>query len=155
MWKIIVGLLVVAALVFLATLKRPAEPEPDFAEVSRLEVDGNAEILRASADAQLIVHTNAKRNTVDVIDISVPEAPARLARVYVPGEPTSLDLSPDGQPDTHYTAHDRLGCGDGDSEKGGQGDKKSGAEKGHHPQVPQALEGPSPVDEGVPAILAR
>lgn len=60
-------------------------------------VDGNAEIVVATPDGLRLIHTNPERGSIDIVDISDTAKPALLARVDMPGEPTSVALSPDGQ----------------------------------------------------------
>jgi hypothetical protein len=96
MLRVLIGIAVVIALIIVAALQWPQESTPEFVEIGRLEVEGNAEIVRSSADGQLLVFTNGKRNSIDVVDLSDPAAPVVLATVSVPGQPTSVDLSPDG-----------------------------------------------------------
>jgi len=69
----------------------------EFMLVSELNVDGNAEIIQATPDGQMLVHTNSERQSIDVIDISSAGQPNRIGRIELPGEPTSVDVSPDGR----------------------------------------------------------
>ena len=96
MLRILIGVAVVIAIIVVATLQWPQESTPEFIEIGQLTVDGNAEIVRSSADGQLLVYTNAERKSIDIVDLSSPEAPVVVASVNVPGEPTSVDISPDG-----------------------------------------------------------
>jgi len=97
MWKILLAIAVAVVLVVFATTQINDKPnKPEFIEIASLELDGNAEILQTNADGTLLVYTNSKRSSVDVVDLTDPEAPYVIAAVEVPGEPTSVDLSPDG-----------------------------------------------------------
>jgi DNA-binding beta-propeller fold protein YncE len=97
MLRVILVIAAIAGLLFLATLQIEEDSAILFSEVGVLEVDGNAEIVQASPDGQLLVHTNSKRSTVDIVSIVDPSAPVALASVDLPGEPTSVALSPDGR----------------------------------------------------------
>jgi len=66
-----------------------------FSMVTELEIDGNAEILAATADGKTLLHSNTKRNSIDLIDISNPARASFIRRVITPGEPTSVAISPD------------------------------------------------------------
>jgi DNA-binding beta-propeller fold protein YncE len=96
MLRILLGVAAAAALIVFLVLQWKPATTAEFVEIASLDVDGNAEILAVSADGRLLVHTNAKRRTVDVVDLSNPEQPATLSRVSLPGEPTSVGLSEDG-----------------------------------------------------------
>jgi len=96
MLKFLIGIFVVVAIIFVATIQWPEESTSEFIEIGQLTVDGNAEIVRSSADGQLLVHTNARRQSIDIVDLSEPTAPVVLASIKVPGEPTSVDISADG-----------------------------------------------------------
>jgi DNA-binding beta-propeller fold protein YncE len=96
MLRVLIGVVVVIAIIVVAALQWPQDSAPEFIEIGQLSVDGNAEIVRSSADGRLLVYTNAKRQSIDIVDLSEPTAPVVLASVNVPGEPTSVDLSPDG-----------------------------------------------------------
>ncbi|MBT8421929.1 MAG: hypothetical protein KJP03_02325, partial [Gammaproteobacteria bacterium] len=69
----------------------------EFNVVSELAVDGNAEIIAATPDGLFLVHTNPQRSSIDVIDISDPALPLQVGRMQLPGEPTSVGISPDGR----------------------------------------------------------
>jgi hypothetical protein len=42
------------------------------------------------------VHTNSKRSSIDVVDLLDPKNPQTVASLSMPGEPTSVGVSPDG-----------------------------------------------------------
>lgn len=90
-------LLVLLPVMFFAPLFSQASSGISFELVTHYSVAGNAEIVSAFGDGQFLVHTNSKRDSVDVIDIRKPEAPALVASLAMPGEPTSVGVSPDGR----------------------------------------------------------
>ena len=67
-----------------------------FEQIAEIRVDGNAEIIAATPDGRFLIHTNSERGTIDSIDISDPAAPQASGRLELPGEPTSVAVSPDG-----------------------------------------------------------
>ena len=67
-----------------------------FETISEYSVDGNAEIMQAAAGGRYLVHTNSKRSSVDVVDLTDPAAASTVSSVELPGEPTSVGVSPDG-----------------------------------------------------------
>lgn len=69
----------------------------EFMPLSQMQVDGVAEIVQATPDGQFLVHTNTGRSSVDIVDISDAAAPRRAGRIELPGEPTSVAVSPDGR----------------------------------------------------------
>jgi DNA-binding beta-propeller fold protein YncE len=69
----------------------------DFVLLNEFTVDGNAEIVVASPDGMLLVHTNTHKQSVDLLDISNPAAPQIIRRIELPGKPTSVAISPDGR----------------------------------------------------------
>lgn len=79
-------------------LLRPAATNDQlrFSRIGVVTVDGNAEIVQVTPDGNTLVHTNAERSSVDLISIAQPGAPSMLASISLPGEPTSVALSPDG-----------------------------------------------------------
>jgi DNA-binding beta-propeller fold protein YncE len=97
MLRVFLIIAVIAGLLFLATLQIEETSAPLFSQAGLLEVEGNAEIVQASPDGQLLVHTNSKRSTIDLVSIADPTAPVALSSVDLPGEPTSIALSPDGK----------------------------------------------------------
>lgn len=74
---------------------RPVEDR--FEQLAEIDVDGNAEIIVARPDGNILVFTNAMRRSIDTMDISDPAAPRPAGRIALPGEPTSVALSPDGR----------------------------------------------------------
>jgi len=92
---IAVGVIAAGALWLLAR-PEPTTARYEFNSVGQFQVDGNAEVLAATPDGQLLLHTNAMRGSVDIVDIADPENPAALAVVPVSGEPTSVAVTPDG-----------------------------------------------------------
>jgi len=97
MLRILIGVIVIAVLVALATLQIRKEPTNEFIELASLTVDGNAEILSADPTGNLLAFTSADDQTVGIVDLSDPMLPIVLGTVEVPGEPTSVGMSPDGQ----------------------------------------------------------
>jgi len=90
-----VGLIAAGLLWFIAK-PETAAVRSEFNAVSIYQVDGTAEILATAADGQLLLYTNPAQSSVDIVDISEPAAPAALASVPLPGEPTSVAVTPDG-----------------------------------------------------------
>jgi hypothetical protein len=78
---------------FAAASKAPQR----FAIISELSVDGIAEIMKATPDGKYLVHTNSKRSSIDVVDLADPTNAHTVASLDMPGEPTSVDVSPDGK----------------------------------------------------------
>ncbi|MEJ2139120.1 MAG: hypothetical protein P8Y61_06695 [Gammaproteobacteria bacterium] len=96
MFRILIVVLIVIAIVVFGTMQWYEEPKPEFVEISSTQVDGNAEIIQASADGMLLAYTNAINQSIGFADLSDPFNPLLLGSVDVPGEPTSVALSPDG-----------------------------------------------------------
>ncbi len=71
--------------------------ESGFVSLGEFPVDGNAEIIQAAGDGNYLIHTNSENSSIDVIDISTPTTPKTVASINVPGEPTSVGVSPDGE----------------------------------------------------------
>ncbi len=67
-----------------------------FRTIGEFTVDGNAEIMQAAADGMFLVHTNSERNSIDVVDLTDPARARRVSSLDMPGEPTSVGVSPDG-----------------------------------------------------------
>jgi DNA-binding beta-propeller fold protein YncE len=97
MLRILTAVLVFIGLLALGFLYWQAKRAPEFVEIGALNVEGNAEIIDVSEDGQLLVFSNAARQSIGVVDLSNPVAPRLLGSVEVPGEPTSVAVSPDGQ----------------------------------------------------------
>lgn len=68
-----------------------------FSVLTHYEMEGNAEILQAFAGGDFLVHTNSDRQSIDIVDIRQPDRPVTVASLAVPGEPTSVGVSPDGR----------------------------------------------------------
>ncbi|MEE4184176.1 MAG: hypothetical protein V2J12_00265 [Gammaproteobacteria bacterium] len=92
---IVVGLVAAVLLWFIAT-PEPGPVRYEFNPLSTYQVDGNAVILAATNDGQLLLYTNPARSSVDILDISAPATPAALASVPLPGQPTGVAVTPDG-----------------------------------------------------------
>jgi DNA-binding beta-propeller fold protein YncE len=105
--RVFIPLLRTAAFVALVTLSlssaiptsvAAAGETPDrFAIISDFSVAGNAEIIKATAGGLYLIHTNSDRSSIDVVDITDPGNARTIASVDMPGEPTSVDVSPDGK----------------------------------------------------------
>ncbi|MEO1210746.1 MAG: esterase-like activity of phytase family protein [Cyanobacteria bacterium J06638_20] len=68
-----------------------------FVLLNRYVVGGAvAEIISATPDGNTLVFTNAGDAEIGFVDISDPEAPTALGTVEVPGEPTSVVVTPNG-----------------------------------------------------------
>jgi len=66
--------------------------------INRYVVGGSvAEIIAASPDGNTLVFTNAGDAQIGFVDISNPENPTPLGAVDMPGEPTSVTVTPNGQ----------------------------------------------------------
>lgn len=89
--------LVLGVLGWLGLRQTEAPTTEGFAVLATAELDGNAEIVKATSDGMHLIHTNPARSSIDIVDITDPLATRRVARVPMPGEPTSVALSPDGQ----------------------------------------------------------
>jgi hypothetical protein len=96
MLRYIIMLAIVAGLFLLYTLKLGDNSRRNFAVISEYKVEGNAEIIQVAADGMYIVHTNSKRSSIDVVDLLDPKNPQTVASLSMPGEPTSVGVSPDG-----------------------------------------------------------
>ena len=97
MLRILIGVIAIAVLIALATLQIRKEPTNEFIELSSLTVDGNAEILSANPAGNLLTFTNADDQTIGIIDLTDPMQPVVTGAIAIPGEPTSVAMSPDGQ----------------------------------------------------------
>lgn len=84
------------AAIFLLTRDQAGSTGERFEQLAEFQVDGNAEIIAATPDGRFLIHTNSERGTIDTVDISDPAAPQASGRLKVPGEPTSVAVSPDG-----------------------------------------------------------
>jgi 2',3'-cyclic-nucleotide 2'-phosphodiesterase (5'-nucleotidase family) len=57
---------------------------------------GVAEIVSATPDGRTLLYTDAGGQAIGVVDIADPAAPAQVARIAMPGEPTSVAVTGDG-----------------------------------------------------------
>ena len=73
------------------------ESSGGFKTISEFSVDGNAEIMQAAAGGMYLVHTNSERNSIDVVDLTDPASAKKVVSLDMPGEPTSIGVSPDGK----------------------------------------------------------
>ncbi len=96
MLRFIVLLVGIVGLIILATLQFRDDTVRSFALVAEFSVDGNAEIIQSAANGMYLVHTNSVRNSIDVVDLTNPAAPQTVVSLDMPGEPTSVGVSPDG-----------------------------------------------------------
>ncbi|MDP6437871.1 MAG: hypothetical protein QF790_11355 [Gammaproteobacteria bacterium] len=96
MLRAIVAIIIVVGLLILVALQIEDTSMPLFSEIGKLEVDGNAEIVQATPDGNLLVYTNSRRKSLDVVGLEDPSSPSLLASVELPGEPTSVAISPKG-----------------------------------------------------------
>jgi hypothetical protein len=97
MLRFIILLAAALILIALVTLTGREDRSQDFMIISEFTVNGNAEIIQAAADGMYLIHTNSELNSIDVVDIRDPAAPQTVASLPMPGEPTSVSVSPDGQ----------------------------------------------------------
>ncbi|CAA0078395.1 Uncharacterised protein [Halioglobus japonicus] len=67
-----------------------------FETISEFKVDGNAEIMQAAAGGRYLVHTNSTQSSIDVVDLTDPANAKTVVSLDMPGEPTSVGVSPDG-----------------------------------------------------------
>ncbi|MEP1080388.1 hypothetical protein [Leptolyngbya sp. FACHB-16] len=66
--------------------------------LNRYVVGGSvAEIIAASPDGNTLVFTNAGDSQIGLVDISNPKSPAAVGTLDMPGEPTSVTVTPNGQ----------------------------------------------------------
>lgn len=98
-------LLFPTAVIFLGFLPLPTQsaesklraPTIEFEVVAQYLVkEGNAEVIQAAGNGNFIVHTNSDHDSIDVVDIRDIQKPALVASLSMPGEPTSVGVSPDG-----------------------------------------------------------
>ena len=94
--RILIAVVICIGLLALGLFYWQANTTPEFAEIGNLNVDGKAEILDVSEDGNLLVFSNPARNSIGIVDLSIAVAPRLLGSVDVPGEPTSVAVSPDG-----------------------------------------------------------
>lgn len=94
--RILIAVIICIGLLVLGFLYWQGKTAPEFAEIGNLNVAGKAEIVDITADGNLLVFTNPARNSIGIVDLSVAAAPRLLGSVDVPGEPTSVAISPDG-----------------------------------------------------------
>ncbi|MCP4001157.1 MAG: hypothetical protein GY727_09630 [Gammaproteobacteria bacterium] len=81
----------------LFSLQLGEETPRSFTTISEFSVDGNAEIIQATADGMYLAHTNSKRNSIDIVDLTNPASPKTVVSLDMPGEPTSIGMSQDGK----------------------------------------------------------
>ena len=96
MLRIIALLLTAVILIGLIALKVRESTSTSFTLIGEYAVEGNAEIIAATPDGLYIVHTNSKNSSVDLVEIADPANPSTVISIPVPGEPTSVGISPDG-----------------------------------------------------------
>jgi len=94
--RILIAVIICIGLLVLGFLYWQAKTAPEFAEIGNLNVAGKAEIVDVTADGNLLVFTNPARNSIGIVDLSVAAAPRLVSSIDVPGEPTSVAISPDG-----------------------------------------------------------
>ena len=97
MLRYFILLVVLFGILALVALQLREDTPRNFATISELSVDGNAEIIQAAADGMYLVHTNSKRNSIDIVDLTDPATPQTITSLDMPGEPTSVGVSQDGQ----------------------------------------------------------
>jgi hypothetical protein len=97
MLRFFILLITIVGLVALVTLQLRDDTPRSFATISEFSVAGNAEIIQAAANGMYLVHTNSKRNSIDVVDLTDPANARTAASLDMPGEPTSIGVSPDGE----------------------------------------------------------
>lgn len=56
-----------------------------------------AEIISATPNGQVLLYTDSETQVVGFVDISNPASPTELGTVEVPGEPTSVAVTPNGR----------------------------------------------------------
>jgi hypothetical protein len=96
MLRILLVIAALAAIALLVVLQLNQPATSAFTEVARVAVTGNAEIVQASEDGSILVYTNAKQERINVVTLNDAENPTELGWVDLPGEPTSVAMSPDG-----------------------------------------------------------
>ncbi|HJP04259.1 MAG: hypothetical protein CL799_13550 [Chromatiales bacterium] len=96
MLRIFVAIVVIVGLLILVALQIEDTSSPMFSEIGTLVVDGNAEIVQATPDGNVLVYTNSQRNSLDIVGLADPSSPSLLASVELPGEPTSVAIGPKG-----------------------------------------------------------
>jgi hypothetical protein len=94
--QILIAVTICIGLLVLGFLYWQAKTAPEFAEIGNLNVAGKAEIVDVTADGNLLVFTNPARKSIGIVDLSVAAAPRLVSSIDVPGEPTSVAISPDG-----------------------------------------------------------
>lgn len=97
MLRICALLVAAAGCLALITLPLRAETPGSFTIISEFSVDGNAEIIQAAAAGMYLVHTNRDRSSIDIVDLINPVNAKAVASLDMPGEPTSVSVSPDGK----------------------------------------------------------
>jgi DNA-binding beta-propeller fold protein YncE len=97
MLRYFILLVVLFGILALVALQLREYTPRSFAAISELSVDGNAEIIQAAADGMYLVHTNSKRNSIDIVDLTDPTTPQTITSLGMPGEPTSVGVSQDGK----------------------------------------------------------
>lgn len=92
-----VGLVALTAI----ALPSPTEaqtPVAGFRPLASLNVPGAvAEIARATPDGQTLFYTDAGARQIGIVNLANPSNPVVLGTIEVDGEPTSIDVTPDGQ----------------------------------------------------------
>ncbi len=90
-----------AALLVAATVApAAAAPRPPYvvAPLATFDVAGEvAEILAVTPDGRTVLYTDSAAEEIGAVDISDPRAPRQVATLDVPGEPTSVAVTPDGR----------------------------------------------------------
>lgn len=56
-----------------------------------------AEIVAATTDGKTLIYTDSEREAIGFVDITDPAAPVGAGTLAVPGEPTSVAVTPDGR----------------------------------------------------------
>jgi hypothetical protein len=97
MLRYFILLVAIFAVLALFALQLREDTPRNFTIISEFSVDGNAEIIQAAADGMYLAHTNSKRNSIDIVDLTDPTKPQTTASLDMPGEPTSIGVSQDGK----------------------------------------------------------
>ena len=91
------GLIAVIVLGVPGTASQPGPPVGRFEIAAVYAVSGNvAEIVDATPDGRTLLYTDSESEEVGFVDITNHAAPVEIATVPMPGEPTSVAITPDG-----------------------------------------------------------
>lgn len=86
------------ALMMVAAIPAVAQQIERFERIATFDVDGEvAEIMAATPDGRTVVYTDSEQERIGFVDLSDPPRARQTGTLAMPGEPTSVAVTPDGQ----------------------------------------------------------